>query len=132
MLTIKEFKLDLSGTPEEQEMVRETQGKSGISCIIEMPHFHTIRRINTRIVQHRRTGLHPHTKEMGTFIEPEECVYLWAECESDDREYPFKFKIIPTGGEVPALPYVGTFLLQAGSLVFHVYGPIHVMEKDNG
>lgn len=49
-------------------------------------------------------------------------VTLWAEVNTLERECVRDVHVVPTGGDVPAgAEYVGTVLLQAGLLVFHVY-----------
>jgi hypothetical protein len=121
MITMCEFKLNLDGTPEEQAQIRKDQ-LIRLSTSIDLPFGAVIRRVNTRILQHKRSGIHPETKELGTFIVPEECVYLWAECGESPR-VSRRFQIIQAGVEVPDLPYVGTFLLNAGAMVLHMYGP---------
>jgi hypothetical protein len=126
-----EFKLNLEGTPEEQANI----AKGGaITTILEMPANSKIRRINTRILQVLRHGIHPQTKEFGKFVEAEECVYLWAECDTDVALEKYRFHIVPTNGDLPLaytsgiVNYLGTFLLQAGMYAFHVYGPEYVDE----
>lgn len=127
MIKMADFRLDLDGTEEERKQIVATKGLSGVTVTIEMPVGSVIRRVNTRLLQTEKMGVHPETKQLGRFIIPEECVYIWAEVQ-DPPIYgmkPHYFKIIPTGCEVPThLAYVGTFLLQAGHFAFHVYGPI--------
>jgi hypothetical protein len=123
MLTMMEFKIDLSLTalpPEEMKRLQEE--KKPFEITIDLPSGFIIRRINTRILQAVRTGIDPKTKQIGQYMAAEECVYMWAEC---DERLPFKprhFYIVPTGYRIPSnSEYVGTFLLQAGQHVFHVY-----------
>lgn len=126
---MKEYKLDLTGTAEEQDIIAENPGKPmRISFILDMPRDPIVRRINTRILQHKRTGINPQTKEMGEYIVQEECVYLWAEVDAYAPLVSTRFEVIQSEHEVPECPYAGTFLLQAGALVFHVYGPQVVKE----
>lgn len=123
MRIMREFKLDLTGTPEEREVFKRGE-QSALTIPMKMPVDVVIRRINARILQHLRKGINPKTREFGDYVEAEECAYLWAECDSESIDVDVTFKAIPAGFEIPNHPYVGTFLLQAGAIVFHVYGPI--------
>lgn len=130
------FQLNLDGTPEEQEQMR-TEGKAcPFTVRVKMPEGGIIRRVNTRILQKEVSGVHPQTKQIGRFIMPEEVVWMYVEGYDTSPLVERAFVVIPTDGEVPCydrapnsimsrtdLPYVGTFFLQAGMLVFHMYGP---------
>lgn len=135
MKKMMEFQLSLDGTAEQRAKIAAEGKFSPFTAVIDLPDGAVIRRVNTRIFQKEVSGIHPQTKEMGRFIVPEEVVYIWAECYQENVKTAKTFVIIPTDAEIPQydgssgansyldLPYVGTFLLQAGAIVFHVYGP---------
>ena len=134
MKKMMEFQISLDGSEEDRARAKETGKIDSFDVIMHLPADALIRRINTRILQTKKTGVHPETKQIGTFIIPEEVVYMWAECDDDALTVTRKFRVIGAGAEIPNLPgdvmvpYVGTFLLQAGAMVFHMYGPIYDKE----
>ena len=48
---------------------------------------------------------------------------IWAEVNDSNETVEVEFQTIPTGGKVPDMSfnYLGTFQLDGGNLVFHVY-----------
>lgn len=79
--------------------------------------------IHKHVLTDARTEVATH--EGARFIHADnqsELVTVWAQVNPLARECIRTLYTVPTGGEVPAgCDYVGTALLFAGSLVFHVY-----------
>lgn len=49
-------------------------------------------------------------------------IFIWAEVESTNLHIDRYFTVIPTGGNIPMWSeFIGTVMLNGGSLVFHVY-----------
>lgn len=53
---------------------------------------------------------------------------VWAEVDpAGDEIYDWYFQIVPTGGDAPGMPFIGTaFTDAAGTFVFHLYGKSRV------
>ncbi len=122
MMRMMEFAVSLDGTPEQQEAFKK--GDLGpVTSVVSTPAVFSIKRVGTRITVREKSGVHPQTKQIGKFLVPEEGVYIWAECDPAYSTVNRTFYVIANGVDIPeGCDYVGSFSLQSGQLVFHLYG----------